>query len=505
MVTLVSIYERRIVVNLGIQRIEQFLKNRDILCKTLYLSTYEAMQEECDSVFQNSTIIGISTYADTLRETSILVERLKRKFPQKIIFTGSQYFTTCYETVFSMIPAFDFGILGAGEYPLMDFIQGYCNESVMDIIAKHPHLISPTCQINKEPCIVDIEELPWPSQSKKILEKDLFAYLNSSQGCIGNCSFCGHIRCKWSGRTPEAIIKEILHINQTYNINAFSFSDNSIEDPGSLGKKRLHQVAKSVLKLEKRFAFNGFIRADSFSDSKSDNEILSDLRKAGFNQFLVGIEAGNPADLVLYNKRASLEQNEGFLKLLELNDIHASIGFINVNPYSTAERLIQNYNFLERNNNYFPGCYFSYLIVYENTDIFHKIKQDNLLVQNGYRFSYEFLDPFAHEYYKFIREKYIKTPFSQMLLDLQNLVKTINYLVQILDAEEEKRRLAQIKSELCIKNSSYFAPFFDRLRFNLLYSRFDAYREAIEESKWNLDQLYIKLAHRYLRNRRKYN
>lgn len=500
MVTLVSLYKGLIVENLGIHRIEAFLHDHSIQTEVIYLSTMRLHRQFNISCFEDSEIIGISAYANTLQDMALLVKSIKRRYPDKIVFTGSQYFTACYETVLNAIPEIDFGILGAGEFPLKTFIDMYDGFNLDSVIATVPYLISTNHRSNKSVCITDIQDLPWPSHNPKIVGHDLFAYLNTSQGCVGNCSFCGHIRCRWSGRSPSEIVNEMISISNTYNIFAFSFSDNSIEDPGQFGKKRLHEIAKRIIELDSRFALNGFIRADSFSDTEADNAILQDLRKAGFNQFLVGIEAGNTEDLHLYNKRATLTQNKNFLKLLEKHDIHASIGFININPYSTSDRLIRNHEFLKEINNYFPGHYFSYLMVYENTQLFHRIKQDGLLLQNGFEYSYKVIDDFSKEYFEFIKAKYINTSFSQMLMELQNLVKMINYLSQILADSESQVKLRARKKSLALLNIEFFDPFFKSLSFDVLCQSFDEYISQLKLEKDKLTALYSQVLKEYYRN-----
>ena len=248
MVALVSLYEGLMVENLGIHRIERFLNIHSIPAKVIYLSTMETRTKDDLTYFEDSSVIGISTYANTLPETALLVKRIKNKYPDKIVFTGSQYFTACYETVFAAVPEIDFGILGTGEYPLKAFIENYNGSNLDSVLAAAPHLVSIKHRNNKSICMSNIQDLPWPSHCRKILDHDLFAYLNTSQGCVGNCSFCGHIRCAWSGRSPSEVVEEMESINKLYNIFAFSFSDNSIEDPGEIGKARLPNCIPQFMK-----------------------------------------------------------------------------------------------------------------------------------------------------------------------------------------------------------------------------------------------------------------
>lgn len=501
MVILLSLYEGLLAENLGIQRIETFLLNNDIEVETMYITVDSIKDLSILNNLKDASLIGISVFSNTLLTTAALVKNIKNTYPNICIFAGSQYFTSCYETVFEIIPEFDFGVLGHGEYPLLDFINKYDGNNKDEIVKLSPNLISNNCKTGKKICITDINSLPWPSHKRKILERDLFAYLNTTHGCVGNCSFCGFTRTPWSGRTPTEIVNEMIRIYRNFGIRAFSFSDNSIEDPGELGKNRLRTIAEEIIKTNIRFALNGFIRADSFSDNAKDRALLSILRNAGFNQFLIGIESGNEDDLLLYNKKASVEQNRNIVSLLMESDIHPSYGFINVNPYSTVKRLQKNYIFLEGLDNYFPGHYFSYLILYENTKIYQKIKHDGLLLRTEMDFSYSIADPFAKDYFKFIEANYIKSEFSQVLFDIQNLVKTINYLTQIVADISESRKLSEHKDYLSQINKEYFASFFMKLDFTQLYSQFNCYKAEITIQRDEMRKIYTKILRKYYSQR----
>jgi radical SAM superfamily enzyme YgiQ (UPF0313 family) len=327
--------------------------------------------------------------------------------------------------------------------------------------------------------------------------------LNTSHGCIGNCTFCGYNRTPWSGRTPPSIIDEILNVYHKYNIRAFCFSDNSIEDPKEFGKNRLKLIANELLNTNIKFALNGYIRADSFGENASDRQLLKLLREAGFTQFLIGIESGNEADLILYRKRASLSQNLSTINILSESNIQPTFGFMNLNPYSTVERLQNNYKFLDNINNYFPGHYFKHLVLYENTRIYQKVKEDGLLLKYGPLYTYRIPDHFARDYYKFVEEKYKDIEFSMCLFDIRNFLRTIYNFIQILDNESTMQSLEECKVNLSENNKEYFSSFFRTLNFNQLYDLFDYFKTNIIIQRDKIRNIYIKMLRKYYSQNKK--
>ena len=70
------------------------------------------------------------------------------------------------------------------------------------------------------------------------------------------------------------------------------------------------------------------------------------LKKAGFNNIFVGIESGCDEDLLVYNKRSELQDNERFMMLCDKCGITPFYGFVMIQPYSTVDSVNKNYRFL---------------------------------------------------------------------------------------------------------------------------------------------------------------
>src|SRR5690606_15468610 len=124
------------------------------------------------------------------------------------------------------------------------------------------------------------------------------------------------------------------NIYNEFGIRSFTFNDGSFEDPGQLGKQRILDFCNAVVSHDTEpFSFWCFIRADSFCEN--DLSLIQLMRKSGFTQVYIGIEAASPEDLKLYGKNATPLDNERSIQLFKKCDIDVQTGFMIINPFST--------------------------------------------------------------------------------------------------------------------------------------------------------------------------
>ena len=151
----------------------------------------------------------------------------------------------------------------------------------------------------------------------------------------------------------------------------------------------------------------------------------------------MGVESGNDDDLRLYNKRATVQDNHKILDLLRRVNIEAKWGFIMLNPYSTQDKLRQNYDFLTINYSYDPFHFMSFLMIYINSQLYTKTREDNLLLDSFDRMeaNYLFLDPFAQEVYEFFVKKYNQTELQYRFKQFKDSLLLYYHLSQITNVE----------------------------------------------------------------------
>lgn len=372
---------------LGPSRIVAYLKQHNIDADLIYIKEdgKSDINDMVNKIPANANLIGFTIYDANLDLVNDISSELKKRNKNIITFVGSRFATLAGKLIFNDCPNIDYIILGDGEIVTYQMIIQY-EENDLNF-EKSPHIIARESTEKKIPAIVNIETMPRISREYLKSNKNsnfMSARITGSKGCTCNCSFCTLLDAKktkchraWHGRSIDDIFDEIRDINKNYGVKSFSFTDNSFEDPDIIGKQRIKDFCELCKDYEQKLHFWCYLRADSFHES--DVELIKLMESVGFTQVFIGFEAGNKEDLLLYNKRATVEDNKRTFKLFTENGIDIQSGFIMFNPYSTINRIQQNYEFLCSNNTIMFKQYYGHLMAYYGSEIYTKLLNDNLL------------------------------------------------------------------------------------------------------------------------------
>lgn len=481
MILLISPYQEILNENIGLQQISAFLSNKKIENIVTYLNvTKDVMVQASNFDLSKVSMVGISLYGDNFEFAKVLTQTIKER-KSIPVFYGSQFATLSYKYILENDPLVDFVVLGQGEYPIWEFVKSYDGHNMAELIERTPYFVSRHNYTGKKPYKTSINNLPWPSHDRNIIKRNFFTYLNTSQGCLGNCSFCGSLRNKWSGRSPREICDEVLNLYHYYGVQAFSFSDCSFEDPGQLGKQRLSEWVNHMKKIDIPFAFQAFLRADSLHEE--DEKLLRNLKEVGLNQYVIGIEAGNEIDLRIYGKKANLADNIRTLGLLKRLDIFAFIGFIMVNPFSTFYSLHENYHFLCEHHGFFPASFTNQLILYDNTRLFNIMDGSHQLIRLGnHHFDYlikdEYVQTLKEEFYPIVD----KSGMSNEMVYFQSDLRLVNFLFALnKDSEKDKENLKTILNQLKVINCEFYKSIYQQQEISFANKTFEEYHKSIRE------------------------
>ena len=501
MVYLISIYENRLFFeDLGVNRIAAFLEERGIEYRFSYIKCDSEIDSDKWNKIVSSDYLGISVYDNNIDYADNLVARAKRVNPNLFVFYGSQYASIAYKDILEKNKNIDCIILGDGEYSILEIISANNLQDRKKMISSSPYLVSIESQENKHCRFSDIQELPWPKYNKEYYKKNLHIDLNSSSGCVGNCSFCGSLRRKWSGRTPENIADHIQKTEQDTNIHSFYFSDSSFEDPGELGKKRLDHIADMIAERGINCSFSANIRAETFSDNPSDVALLSKLQRVGFSQLFIGVESGNDHDLKIYNKRASTIHNREIIGLLKRIGIEPFWGFIMFNPYSTQQSLTENCNFLVDMQSYISYHYVSFLTIYNGTAIYQKTQNDGLLKHTGRNhITYTLADKQTEKLYKWVIDRLINSDLLNVMKQTRDFFHFYYYMKPILPEIEFLfgDKIDDLKKKLAAVNQSFFTPVYSSGNLTEGDMLLPKFTEEILHTWMHLSKVQAKILKKY--------
>jgi radical SAM superfamily enzyme YgiQ (UPF0313 family) len=478
----------------GVGRIAAYLRQHNITVTLVYLNVNEDSNLELllNEIPIESNLIGFSIYNTNARYIYELCRLLKKRNPLAFTFVGSILATTAYNFILDDCEDIDFIVLGDGELTMYQVVLKYEDNDYT--FERLPHIKTRHDQVSKYPCFINIETMPKISRDFFINNKKYnfhSARITGSSGCTAKCSFCAiadvykPVKARaWRGRAVKDIFDEIVSINKEYGIRSFSFSDNSFEDPGTLGKKRIEEFCRLCTGYPIKMHFWCYLRAETFTEK--DTELILLMKKAGFTQIFIGIEACNKDDLLLYNKNSKLEDNYRTYRLFMSLGIDVVPGYIMFNPFSTLDRLKDNFQFLENNNLAILKLYYRHLDVYYGTDIYHIIEQNGLLAEN-YTYldseEYCFKDPAVHELSKFIKKYIFSSKIEKLDGDYQTFMSSIAFIKAIYPdiIEIFQQDLSDIKKKLAKAMSDFFHIIYVENNINEAIMQFPNFEKIMED------------------------
>jgi len=238
-------------------------------------------------------IYGTTIYAPTMNISEKIAKITKKVNPSSKIAAGGAHPTAI---PFQMSSIFDIIVIGEGELAFLDILKDFPNnkryyqrnlERNLDIYP-HPayHLIN-------------------PFSYKRTIGGETSLTILTSRGCPFRCSFCGldktHKVVKQ--RSPKAVAKEIEELKEKYGIRKYNFQD----DIFTINKKRLYEMLELFKPLD--IGFRAFGRAGI--NTKED---YVQLKEAGCDMLVWGIESGSQRILDRMNKKATIQDNKNVIK-----------------------------------------------------------------------------------------------------------------------------------------------------------------------------------------------
>jgi len=440
MVSLVYVSDYKYIVeHLGTASIKAYLDNKKIPTDLYTVLMNDDLEQFVLRMPSSSLFFGFPLFHSNAQKVYKLAQLLKKHHPKCMVFTGGPFSTLAFQEILSDCSEIDFIVLGDGEEPTYNAIDCVINKkSIKDVES----VVTRMDTIIKQPGIVNLVGLPWPSReylSQAIIEGNRNAKIYASRGCCGNCSFCSfniyYRRSKnkcWYGRQIDDVYNEIVFLNKEYGIRDFTFVDGSFEDPGKLGKQRIDQLCDMLLSYPIRMTFWCWLRAETFCED--DILLIQKMKRAGFIVVYIGFEANNEYDLKVYRKRNTIKDNERTINLFLNEKIAIEYGYIMLNPYSNQKTLKENYLFLKEHNIAQTSLYTNRCMIYYSTDIYNQVYNDGLL-SSTYSYleplNYEYVNDFAYELSHFIDENYVNSNIMGMesrYLEFQKILLRLSYL-----------------------------------------------------------------------------
>ena len=157
----------------------------------------------------------------------------------------------------------------------------------------------------------------------------------ATRGCGYNCAFCSDHRYwgKLRRRSVNNIVNEIEDIISRYpKTERIDFFDATL----TFSKRFLKDLCSEIVKRNIKLKFRATARFDNL-----DDEVLTSLRKAGFDTLCLGAESGDPDILKSINKKIGPDFIKEKLRLIKKHGIR-SVAFILVGVPGETEESLKN-------------------------------------------------------------------------------------------------------------------------------------------------------------------
>lgn len=319
-------------------------------------------------------IVGITAMSSTLMG-ALEVARLSKESGAIVVMGGAQLAAYPIETLsYNFI---DYGIIGEGEYVLLELVQALENKSDISLIKGLAYKNNGTIIVNGERIVEDLDALPFPARHLLpmnkyhcVITETPFTTMISSRGCPSKCGFCFKQPSdkKIRYRNPVKIVDEMEEIIQKYHVKEIMFYDDSI----AIKRSHIVGICEEILKRNLYVKWESPARIDNM-----DENLLKLMKQAGCIRLRYGVESGNENILKLMHKGISLDKIREVFKLTKKNGIETFAYFIIGYATETPSTIRDSINFAKELNP--DWVMFTIATPYPHTDLYELANKENFV------------------------------------------------------------------------------------------------------------------------------
>lgn len=362
------VYSSIALPRLGLPLLGAILKKRGIEV-SIYCQAFEPLNY---SDILNADLVGISTTTSTAPEGYKIAGRVKEAgIP--VMMGGSHVSFMADEA----LQYADFCVRGEGEYTLMELVDAIESGSGFESILGLSYKIDGVVRHNPDRGLVkDLDALPFPDLSLiRGREKMKITPIETSRGCPFDCSFCSVTKMFGRGcreRSVESVLDEIERLQPK---SIFFYDDNF-----TANRERTKQLLKGMLERKITASWSAQARVDVVRDK----ELLQLMKRTNCYMLYMGLESVNPDTLLEYNKRQSVEDIVGAVRILHEHGIMVHGMFVFGAENDTAADLKTTVDFALRHS--IDTVQFMILTPLPGTLYFNQMAQEGRLLTREWNF-----------------------------------------------------------------------------------------------------------------------
>lgn len=398
MATPAPVSHRTAEENLGLGYLSAILQKNGFEIKILdaWLNGWTP-DELADNILHDNEplFVGVSAYQSNIDQALKTLSTVKKQ--KNITFVAGGFGPTFSPDLF-LNSGFDYVIRCEGEQAICDLAYALRDKTSVSGIKNLSYKTKANNIHNTIARLAySLDDLPFPVRDtiNIAMEKRTPIHLLSARGCTGYCSFCSinsffkiSKSPKWHGRSIDSIISEMQYL-KNMGVKHIKIIDDSFVD-GDRDAQWCKNFANKMQEYGLSFDLRGSIRADMVTD-----EVLAELKRAGFFSFSCGIENFSTTALKRMAKGASVEQNCTALDLFKKHNFYVQAGQILFDPYTTLDELQENYEYMRKYDWIISKGVFTEMFAATGTSFQQKVSQNHIATsENPFlgNYNYRILD-----------------------------------------------------------------------------------------------------------------
>jgi radical SAM superfamily enzyme YgiQ (UPF0313 family) len=237
----------------------------------------------------SSDVIGIRSDSHLLPFLIYAIQKLKQKFPGKVVILAGPGPTSVAGILIKNFPFIDVIVKGEGEYTTLDLMRHLKKKEKLDdvkgiVFRKKNGSIKET-PLRKS--IGNLDRLPFPAYYKLNPEDYQRINMITSRGCPFKCTFCD-VAPFWQyhniSRSIDNVIKEIYYFQDIFHFKRFGFSDDNFV----LNRKRVLEFCDKFKESGINAQWSVYGRVNLMDDI-----LMEKMSKAGCYGIFFGVESGS--------------------------------------------------------------------------------------------------------------------------------------------------------------------------------------------------------------------
>ncbi|MFH1445136.1 MAG: radical SAM protein [Nanoarchaeota archaeon] len=324
-------------------------------------------------------IVCITATTVTIQTAAKIAKNLKGFENGVKIIVGGPHVSVIPEMTMKEFPEFDIGVIGEGEFTLLELVRQMEREKPLDDVSG---IIFRKCnklvKTNARPLTNDIDNIPFPARhllydislykhTPGLYKRVPHIHMITSRGCPFRCVFCASnaIFGKTSRfHSTDYVMSEIKHVIEKHRAKELVLYD----DMFTVNHKRVEEICNAIIKEKLDIVWSSQGRVNSVN-----KELLALMKKAGCWSISYGIESGDQEILNLMKKGITLDQVKKAVKWSKELDMYVRGFFMLGNAGETKETIEKTINFASSLN--LDLSQFSITTPFPGTELWETAKQ----------------------------------------------------------------------------------------------------------------------------------